>query len=208
MKQYCILIILILSYSCQNLTSKNEKSEVEQILDSISGSRLTLRDSKIFMLSNKPFNGIKVDTIIGREGEQFNYVIYQTIREGIKNGMEIAYKMNHDTLYCGENKNGLKHGIWQEYEWSGYLLSKGKYFNNLMEGTWIYYFNFGQGIERIDNYKSGLLNGVHYRWYSENRPYEIGFYENGLKNGNWSYYSNLDYLTDSGLYKNDLKEGI
>lgn len=86
----------------------------------------------------------------------------------------------------GDLSNGLKQNIWIEYKQNGDTLSFGKYENSKEVGLWKYFDEKNTRLNRIVNFKNGILHGSYVSFYNENgKIYDEGNYLDGNQVGLW-----------------------
>lgn len=111
--------------------------------------------------------------------------IYKTKNNKLINGFYKIAKKNGNYTEA-HFKKGKINGLKKNYNSDGDLLSVQSYVNGKPEGEWMYY-DEGEKVTTIENYKEGLKTGKWWKKNVVNGSYytSIAFYENDIPIGKW-----------------------
>lgn len=88
------------------------------------------------------------------------------------------------------------------------VVSEGKLVNKLKEGEWKYYHKGSKDLMTVENYKTGMLNGMRKVFYKSGAIAEEAEYLNGKKDGLYKKYAEKDGIVlEESHYKNGQYNG-
>lgn len=76
------------------------------------------------------------------------------------------------------------------------------HYNSKLEktGKWLSYFE-NRKIQRIENFKDGILNGKYIEYYLSGKKMYTASYKNGLPDGEWSIWNEKGIKISTTFYK-------
>ncbi len=106
----------------------------------------------------------------------------------------------------GEYKEGKPVGEWKYFYPNRKLEQNGKYTSTgKLTGQWKWFFDSGK-LMREEEYRNGMLDGMHTEYDEDGNIVEEGEYVNGLEDGPWITHTG-DYY-EKGNYRDGLKNGF
>lgn len=128
------------------------------------------------------------------------------------------------------SKNGIAHVI--TYHFNGKISSQGKFIDKIKDSAWVYFgdngvkiadefyiggkkngiwhqydYQTGKMLEEI-GYKNDLQHGIMQAWTPNEKLRYKFLYKEGKANGPYSAYFSDGTISESGIYKNSLKDSI
>lgn len=86
-------------------------------------------------------------------------------------------------------------------------VSEGKTVNRLKEGVWNYYHKESNQLMTVENYKSGLLEGLRTVYFPSGEIAEKAYYKNGKRDGVYKIYLENGIIAEESNFKNNEYEG-
>ena len=98
-------------------------------------------------------------------------------------------------------------GEFISYYLNNNLKENGSFYYGLKINKWQYWFDNGN-MQRIENYRNGLLEGSYYVYNNKNQIITSGKYKSNKKNGIWNTYDNKTGVQlNSYTWENDILNG-
>ena len=102
--------------------------------------------------------------------------------------------------------SGRKQGLWIEKDPA--YTSKGIYINNLKDGIWTSYFNENEMLYKVENYESGIKQGISLEFSKRANLVSEQYYVNDLADGISRTFTQSGLPLSVKNYKSGLLDGI
>jgi antitoxin component YwqK of YwqJK toxin-antitoxin module len=112
--------------------------------------------------------------------------VYKDKQLSIPNGKFTTFKIAPATKQIKYNYNAKKSDTIQTLA-KNYIVEKGFFVNGIKAGSWVNYYTDG-GIEFLNTYHQGQLNGPYKKYNPGNMISIEGNYTDGLRSGTWYTY--------------------
>lgn len=128
---------------------------------------------------------------------------------------EIKFNPNLDYYWSIENEIHITkgafggkplHGNFLSYYLDNNLKEKGCFFYGLKNNEWNYWFPNGN-LQKTENYKLGLLEGIYKIYNDRNQIIITGEYKGNKKNGVWKLYNNNGKIMNEFTWEKGILNG-
>lgn len=94
------------------------------------------------------------------------------------------------------------------YDQKGNKVSEGKTVNRLNEGIWNYYHKGSKQQMKVENYKSGKLDGIQKTFFDDGKIAEEINYKKGKREGIYKVYLQNGTVIEEAYFKNNQYHGL